>query len=124
MKQIIIITIMLLVLLATACHKDEDEFFTNVGVTVALTEAGTIEQVQGNATFTNLNNGLTFSSSDWNGATLSSSIERGSYSVLIEGYVKYRNAQGVSQIRQFRAYTDYVSFMDVPSATQLDIIFL
>ena len=120
----LILAALLAMTLLASCHKDEDELFAAAVVEVALPESGDILQVQGNVTLTNLNNGLTFSSADWEGNQAKANVERGAYSILVEGYVRVRDTSGSVAVRQFRAQTDYVSLFETNPSVTLTMVYM
>ena len=119
-----IIAVLLSVFMLAACHNDETELFTDATLTLAAPEGMEIVQTQGNAVFTNINNSLRTSSSEWDASQMRLSVERGSYSILVEGRVRCRTAQGEETIRQFRAHTDFASMVDRRSSVILNVEFL
>lgn len=125
MKKILILTTLLATLALTACHQTEDDIFTTADITLSGGDTIQIERVQATARFTDLNAKRTTSSADFEDATLRVQLLRSSYSVTVEGIVRYRNRQGTTQTKRMRAYTDYVSFAAKGyNATTLNIIFM
>lgn len=108
----------------TACHTDEDDYYTTMAVTVGAPEGGTILQMQGTVRLTNLNNKQTYSTSAFNVATANLEVLRGVYSVDIEGTVRYSDKTGTVRTANFRASSSYTEALNHPSATTLDIILL
>lgn len=108
----------------TACHADEDDYYTSIAVTVGPPEGGTILQMQGTVRLTNLNNKQTYSTSAFSTSTATLEVLRGVYSVDIEGTVRYSDKTGTVRTANFRASSSYTEALDHPSATTLDIILL
>ncbi len=108
----------------TACHADEDDYYTTMAVTVGAPEGGTILQMQGTVRLTNLNNKQTYSTSAFNVATANLEVLRGVYSIDIEGTVRYSDKTGTVRTANFRASSSYTEALNHPSATTLDIILL
>lgn len=108
----------------TACHADEDDYYTSIAVTVGAPEGCTILQMQGTVRLTNLNNKQTYSTSAFTVATASMEVLRGVYSVDIEGTVRYADKAGTVRTANFRASSSYTEALDHPSAATLDIILL
>ncbi len=114
----------LVLLTLTACHTDEDDYYTTMAVTVAAPEGCTILQMQGTVRLTNLNNKQTYSTSAFSVATATVEVLRGVYSVDIEGTVRYSDKTGTVRTANFRASSSYTEALDHPAATTLDIILL
>lgn len=108
----------------TACHTDEDDYYTTMAVTVAAPEGCTILQMQGTVRLTNLNNKQTYSTSAFSVATATIEVLRGVYSVDIEGTVRYSDKTGTVRTANFRASSSYTEALDHPAAATLDIILL
>ena len=124
-KKYIYFYLLTLVPLLEACHENEDDIFATAVITLSADNTLTIERVQGTARITNLNSKQVTTTSDFNGSTLSQSLLRSSYSIDMEGLVRYHDQQGMVYTKHMRAHTDYVALdqKDYNEAT-LDIIFL
>ena len=111
--------------LLVACHEDEDDIFATAVITLLTDEGLTIERVQGTARITNLNSKQVTTTSDFNGSALHLSLMRSSYSIDLEGLVRYHDQQGQVYTKHMRAHTDYVALNQKDyNETTLDIIFL
>lgn len=95
-------------LLMLSCHQDEDDIFTNANIVLQEQSGISIERVQGTVSLTNLNTKQVVTASDFDGNVAKVHLLRGSYTILVEGSIQYKDAQGVTQVRLFRASTDYV----------------
>lgn len=118
----------LLVLLAlpalTACHSDEDDYYTTLAVTVAAPEGCTILQMQGTVRLTNLNNKQSYATSAFTVSTATLEVLRGVYSIDIEGTVRYTDKTGTVRTGNFRASSSYAEALTHPATATLDIILL
>ena len=111
-------------LILCACHKDEDNLFADAVITLSG-ENMTIQRVQGTVTLTNLNSRQVVTSAEFNSDKAYLQLLRGSYSVLIEGTVQYRDTAGQLLVKQFRASTDYAGFeKESGNELTLDIILM
>lgn len=119
-------TLMMLVCTAllTACHTDEDDYYTTVAVTVDAPEGVTVRQMQGTVRLTNLNNRQTYSTSAFSGTTAALEVMRGVYSADVEGSVRYTDAGGRERTATFRAATSYCEALTHPAAVRLDLILM
>ena len=104
------ICVALLGMVLTSCHQDEDDLFTTAALTLTAEEGTTIERVQGTVQLTNLNTRQVTTSAEFDGNIARVTLLRGTYSVLVEGSIQYRTAQGATAVRQFRATSDYLEF--------------
>ena len=116
---------LLMGIVLTSCHQDEDELFTYADITLNAEDGISIERVQGTVSLTNLNTKQVTSSADFNGNVSRIQILRGVYSILVEGSIQYKDASGKTAVRQFRANTDYVALeKEGVNATTLQIIWM
>ncbi len=123
MKRLLYIVIVAMALMS--CHEDEDELFTRGDVVLSAGDGLTVEQVQGTARLTNLNSKQVTTTSDFDVATIHVQLIRSSYSVDVEGLVRYHDQDGHTYTKHMRAHNDYIDL----SATDynlavLPIIFL
>lgn len=113
------------VLLLAGCHQDEDDIFATATITLTADDGMTIERVQGTARITNLNSKQVITTSDFDVATLNLQLLRSSYSVDVEGLVRYRNADGEVSTKSMRAHSDYLALdKKGHNEAMLTIIFL
>ena len=110
MKRILMICVALLGMVLTSCHQDEDDLFTTAAITLAAEQGTTVERVQGTVQLTNLNTRQVTTTAEFDGNTARVTLLRGAYSVLVEGSMQYKNANGETSVRQFRATSDYLEF--------------
>ena len=110
MKRILMICVALLGMVLTSCHQDEDDLFTTAAITLAAGEGTTVERVQGTVQLTNLNTRQVTTTAEFDGNIARVTLLRGAYSVLVEGSMQYKNANGETSVRQFRATSDYLEF--------------
>ena len=110
MKRILMICVALLGMVLTSCHQDEDDLFTTAAITLAAGEGTTVERVQGTVQLTNLNTRQVTTTAEFDGNIARVTLLRGAYSVLVEGSMQYKNANGETSYRQFRATSDYLEF--------------
>lgn len=110
MKRILMICVALLGMVLTSCHQDEDDLFTTAAITLTAEEGTTVERVQGTVQLTNLNTRQVTTTAEFDGNTARVTLLRGAYSVLVEGSMQYKNANGETSVRQFRATSDYLEF--------------
>lgn len=108
MRKIFMILCLVVGMVLTSCHQDEDFLFADVAVALQAGDGVTIERVQGTVSLTNLNTKQVFTISTFVGNVARGNILRSSYSILVEGTAQCRDASGKTQVRQFRASTDYV----------------
>jgi len=108
MRKILMILWLMVGMVFASCHQDEDTLFADVVVALQAEEGVTIERVQGTVSLTNLNSKQVFTISTFDGNVARGNILRSSYSILVEGTAQYKDASGQTQVRQFRASTDYV----------------
>lgn len=113
-------------LMLTGCHQEESDLFATALITVEPADANcSIMQVQAQAQLTNVNTRQVTTTADFDGATLRVELLRGAYQVNIEGVATCKNVSGQTQLRQFRAQTDYVELVAPGTNTAtLQIIFL
>lgn len=110
MKRILMICVALLGMVLTSCHQDEDDLFTTAAITLAAGEGTTVERVQGTVQLTNLNTRQVTTMAEFDGNIARVTLLRGAYSVLVEGSMQYKDANGETSVRQFRATSDYLEF--------------
>lgn len=110
MKRILMIGVALLGMVLTSCHQDEDDLFTTAAITLAAEQGTTVERVQGTVQLTNLNTRQVTTTAEFDGNIARVTLLRGAYSVLVEGSMQYKNANGETSVRQFRATSDYLEF--------------
>ena len=110
MKRILMIGVALLGMVLTSCHQDEDDLFTTAAITLAAGEGTTVERVQGTVQLTNLNTRQVTTTAEFDGNIARVTLLRGAYSVLVEGSMQYKDANGETSVRQFRATSDYLEF--------------
>ena len=95
-----------------SCHHEEDDIFTTATVVITTDAAETLERVQGQAVFTNINSRRETTSANFNGTTISVELIRGPYLISIEGLLSFYDSANNIVMHQFRAQTDYVEIMD------------
>lgn len=110
MKRILMICVALLGMVLTSCHQDEDDLFTTAAITLAAEQGITVERVQGTVQLTNLNTRQVTTTAEFDGNIARVTLLRGAYSVLVEGSMQYKDANGETSVRQFRATSDYLEF--------------
>lgn len=110
MKRILMIGVALLGMVLTSCHQDEDDLFTTAAITLTAEEGTTVERVQGTVQLTNLNTRQVTTTAEFDGNIARVTLLRGAYSVLVEGSMQYKDANGETSVRQFRATSDYLEF--------------
>lgn len=110
MKRILMICVALLGMVLTSCHQDEDDLFTTAAITLVAEQGTTVERVQGTVQLTNLNTRQVTTTAEFDGNIARVTLLRGAYSVLVEGSTQYKNANGETSVRQFRATSDYLEF--------------
>lgn len=110
MKRILMIGVALLGMVLTSCHQDEDDLFTTAAITLAAGEGTMVERVQGTVQLTNLNTRQVTTTAEFDGNIARVTLLRGAYSVLVEGSMQYKDANGETSVRQFRATSDYLEF--------------
>ena len=110
MKRILMIGVALLGMVLTSCHQDEDDLFTTTAITLAAEQGTTVERVQGTGQLTNLNTRQVTTTAEFDGNIARVTLLRGAYSVLVEGSMQYKDANGETSVRQFRATSDYLEF--------------
>ena len=85
----------------------------------------TVEQVQGTARLTNLNSKQVTTTSDFDVATIHVQLIRSSYSVDVEGLVRYHDQDGHTYTKHMRAHSDYIDLSATGyNLAVLPIIFL
>ena len=116
---------LVLAVVFSACHQDNDDYMTTVTITLDGGEQITIEQVQAMAHLTNLNSRHVTSTANFIGPKVQLELLRGAYQVQIEGALAYKDQDGVQHVRSFRAISDYVELIgSETSEVKLNIIFL
>jgi hypothetical protein len=125
MKKILSIIIIGLTMALTACHQDNEDYYTLATIGLDTGDTLSVERVQAMAHITNLNSRHVVSTSDFIGSEVNIQLLRGAYQVNIEGIIRYSDKQGKSSTRSFRAVSDYVELVGLESSrTKLKIIFL
>lgn len=104
------ICVALLGMVLTSCHQDEDDLFITAAITLAAEQGTTVERVQGTVQLTNLNTRQVTTTAEFDGNIARVTLLRGAYSVLVEGSMQYKDANGETSVRQFRATSDYLEF--------------
>lgn len=104
------ICVALLGMVLASCHQDEDDLFTTAAITLTAEEGTTVERVQGTVQLTNLNTRQVTTTAEFDGNIARVTLLRGAYSVLVEGSMQYKDANGKTSVRQFRATSDYLEF--------------
>lgn len=123
MKKLLYIIIGVMALVS--CHKDEDDIFTQADIVLTAGDGQTIEQVQGTARITNLNSKQVVTTSDFDVSTIRLQLIRSSYSVDVEGLVRYRDLDGRTYTKHMRAHSDYINLSATGyNQALLPIIFL
>lgn len=123
MKKLLYIIIGVMTLMS--CHKDEDDIFTQADIVLTAGDGQTIEQVQGTARITNLNSKQVVTTSDFDVSTIRLQLIRSSYSVDVEGLVRYRDLDGRTYTKHMRAHSDYINLSATGyNQALLPIIFL
>lgn len=123
MKKLLYIIIGVMALVS--CHKDEDDIFTQADIVLTAGDGQTIEQVQGTARITNLNSKQVVTTSDFDVSTIRLQLIRSSYSVDVEGLVRYRAQDGRTYTKHMRAHSDYINLSATGyNQALLPIIFL
>lgn len=113
------------VIAAVSCHKDENDLFTQADIILSAGGGLTIEQVQGTARITNLNSKQVITTSDFDVSTIHVQLIRSSYSVDVEGLVRYFDQEGQTYVKHMRAHSDYIDFSSAGyNQTVLSILFL
>lgn len=110
MKRILMICVALMGMVLTSCHQDEDDLFTTAAIILTAEEGTTVERVQGTVQLTNLNTRQVTTTAEFDGNIARVTLLRGAYSVLVEGSIQYKDANGETSVRQFRATSDYLEF--------------
>jgi len=116
--------LLLLATALTACHEEYDDYYTTATISFVTTDGTVVERMQGTVTVTNLSNGQSYASSNFDGASTTIDVLRGPYSIAVEGSVQLKAADGTTQIHTFRASTSYCELMDHPSIITLNILLL
>ena len=125
MRKILMLLMVMASLLNISCHQDEDEIFTNANIVLQGGADVTIERVQGTISLTNLNTKQVVTASEFDSNVAHVNLLRGSYTILVEGSIQFKDAQGKTQVRMFRASTDYAGLEKKQSnEIELDIIWM
>ena len=125
MKRILMICVALLGMVLASCHQDEDDLFTTAAITLAAEQGTTVERVQGTVQLTNLNTRQVTTTAEFDGNIARVTLLRGVYSVLVEGSIQYKDANGETFVRQFRATSDYLEFASKSlNVTTLNIVWM
>lgn len=119
------IAALLVLMLATACHQEEDDLFAVALISLETDEAVTITQVQAQAQLTNINTRQVTTTADFEGSQLRVELLRGPYLISIEGVATCQDATGATRYRQFRAQTDFTELYNTgTNAVTLTLTFL
>lgn len=119
------ICVALLGMVLASCHQDEDDLFTTAAITLAAEQGTTVERVQGTVQLTNLNTRQVTTTAEFDGNIARVTLLRGVYSVLVEGSIQYKDANGETFVRQFRATSDYLEFASKSlNVTTLNIVWM
>lgn len=125
MKKIFLsITAALLCILCAACHQEQNDYRTQTIISLTTPDSIQAVQFQGTVSLTNLSNKVVYTSSSFNGSTLSFELFRGSYSLNAQGTLRYRNAAGIERVRYFRAAESYIEAVKRPTYLNVNIIFM
>lgn len=90
-----------------------------------MPQGSTASQMQGTVKLTNLNNKQSYSSSTFDGTTVTfTKVLRGAYSIDVEGSLRYTDSNGTVRTGNFRAATSYCEVLGHPALVPLDIIML
>ncbi len=116
--------LLLLTLMVSACHEEYDDYYTTATITLVPTDDSTVERIQGTVTVTNLSNGQSYSTSEFDNTSASLQVLRGPYSIAVEGSIQLRAADGTHSVHTFRATTNYCELMAHPTLITLDILLL
>ena len=108
--QLLLATIMMLS--TTACHTENDDYYSSVSVTLSATDDITIQQMQGTITLRNTSNGQQYSSSSINGNSATLYVLKGAYTLSAEGTCSYKTADGKLHTSYFRASNDYLEIIN------------
>ena len=108
--QLLLATIMMLG--TTACHTENDDYYSSVSVTLSATDDITIQQMQGTITLRNTSNGQQYSSSSINGNSATLYVLKGAYTLSAEGTCSYKTADGKLHTSYFRASNDYLEIIN------------
>jgi hypothetical protein len=108
--QLLLATIMMLG--TTACHTENDDYYSSVSVTLSATDDITIQQMQGTITLRNTSNGQQYSSSSINGNSATLYVLKGAYTLSAEGTCSYKTADGKQHTSYFRASNDYLEIIN------------
>ncbi|GEM_PF-166581 len=113
MKKISLYLFVCMIIAVTAsCHSDHDFYTTTAGIELTMPVEGEVEIIQYSLTMTNLNSReVVNNAGKTTGTIMINDIMRGAYSINVEGIVKYKNESGQVTMRQFRAQSEYVSFV-------------
>jgi hypothetical protein len=104
------------ILMTTACHDDNDDYYTQLTVTVEGNDSVHIRQMQGTITMTNLNKGQSWSTSVFDGSeVVFDEIFRGAYSLSGQGTMRYADAEGQEHIASYRVASNYVEVLKHPT---------
>ena len=102
----------MIIAVTASCHSDHDFYTTTAGIELTMPVEGEVEIIQYSLTMTNLNSReVVNNAGKTTGTIMINDIMRGAYSINVEGIVKYKNESGQVTMRQFRAQSEYVSFV-------------
>ena len=126
MKKILQTALLLAMLsaLISACHADNDDYYTTAFITINVPDSFTVVRMQGTVTLSNTSNKQTYSSSSFQGTSVSIDVLRGAYALSGEGTVLLRSSGGTERVANFRVSSSYLELVQHPSAVSTDIIFM
>ncbi len=113
MKKISLYLFVCMIIAVTAsCHSDHDFYTTTAAIELTMPVEGEVEIIQYSLIMTNLNSReVVNNAGKTTGTIMINDIMRGAYSINVEGIVKYKNESGQVTMLQFRAQSEYVSFV-------------
>ncbi len=119
-----VLGVLALLSLLVSCHEDSDDYYTTIAVRIRLPEGCNAERMQGTVKLTNLNNRLTYATSEFDGTAVTLQVMRGVYAIDAEGSLRYTDDTGQTLTGNFRASTSYCEALEHPSSVELDIVFM
>ena len=96
----------------TACHTENDDYYSTVSIILSANDDITIEQMQGTITLRNTSNGQQYSSSSINRNSTTVYVLKGAYTLSAEGTCSYKTADGKLHTSYFRASNDYLEIIN------------
>lgn len=96
----------------TACHTENDDYYSTVSIILSANDDITIEQKQGTITLRNTSNGQQYSSSSINRNSTTVYVLKGAYTLSAEGTCSYKTADGKLHTSYFRASNDYLEIIN------------